>query len=763
MSNSFHAFLMDELHMLHARVVAEYDRVQGKTQNGDVQHVVDGIMVNQNHQPTKLQTALTQRDSLQSENDALRQTLVAMSLAASSKVPNQKPSNADDVEILDTALARRILPTGGQDKFASHREWVEEAWEAKHTLRRVRSNLLELRSNMSNQLSDVLKVQTPVEATWNAFIPEKFILDPSAKQRLFWDMFGICLILYDMIMLPFAVFGPNMPMTALIFSWLARVFWTCDIPASFLLGFYHGGVLILSPWRIAKRYITTWFLFDILLVSIEWAQLADPEEEGTDDTGGLESLGLARMGKTFRILRILRILRLLRLMKLPKLFMLIEERIQSESVSVVISITKLTVSILVVNHFIACLWYLLGVVHVGDDSWTVFFDARGTSVGNRYAMSLHWSLTQFTPSTMEVFPQNESERAFAVVVVVFAMIVFSSFISSITTAMNQLRNLNSENAKSLLIFQRYLRHHKISTPLVVRMRRHLERKLLRVKGSVEEKDVELINQLSLPLLMDLHLEIFRPALSEHPFFPLYEEENSMSMRKLCHCGISEFSVSAGDTIFACGEVASKMIFVKSGILKYFRGEDDSDSHFLKRNDWAAEACLWTKWRHLGNASSAVSSTLTSVDASKFLEIVACAGFLGRFNPACYARLFVEHLNSMDDDDLTDTSMMGFDYDKACRISMGTGDDDIRLPGSSAASESGVEEPPSPTSPWTPSALEGKRASSKGSLPSLRVSFETQDDNAHQATQDGVVSEVPSEPMEVSPGKGSRNGQLIVTL
>lgn len=54
-----------------------------------------------------------------------------------------------------------------------------------------------------------------------------------------------------------------------------------------------------------------------------------------------------------------------------------------------------------VNHFIACGWYAVGTIDFDQGSWT---DAlRSTpSLGYQYTTSLHWSLTQFTPASMEV-------------------------------------------------------------------------------------------------------------------------------------------------------------------------------------------------------------------------------------------------------------------------------------------------------------------------------------------------------------------------
>lgn len=423
MENSFHDFLRAELDALHAKVTAEHRRVVNKDialfdpdlPKVGVEHALTGVRTGSEEQGDCVATEGTK----QLKDDKL-------------------------AEKTNWSLMRQV----SGDLFVSHLCWGKES-RTVPTLARVRSNVSELRSNTSGQWKEVPLAVSGMEKMWNRLVSARMIQNPSSTSRLCWDVVGICLICYDVIMLPLAVFEPDNTVLFVFFTWLTRIFWTADMAASFLVGFYEGGVLVMRPWMIAKRYMASWFAFDIALVTIDWAQLG-LEEDDEDD--GLESLGLARMGKTVRVMRLLRILRLLRLMKLPKIFMLIEERIQSESVTVAISITRLTVSILIINHFIACLWYSIGLMHDQDYTWLVRYGAKDASFGTKYSMSLHWTLTQFTPSTMEVFPQNLTERVFALIVVVFAMITFSSFISSITTAMNQLRNMNSEQAKALLTF-----------------------------------------------------------------------------------------------------------------------------------------------------------------------------------------------------------------------------------------------------------------------------------------------------------------------
>ena len=62
-------------------------------------------------------------------------------------------------------------------------------------------------------------------------------------------------------------------------------------------------------------------------------------------------------------------------------------------------------------------------------------------------MSLHWSLTQFTPSTQNIAPQNAPERCFAIVVLLAGLMTLSSFVSGVTNAVQTLRKLTGGRCK----------------------------------------------------------------------------------------------------------------------------------------------------------------------------------------------------------------------------------------------------------------------------------------------------------------------------
>lgn len=615
--------------------------------------------------------------------------------------PTVEPPAGDrsDSQVMENGLDFGFVPTrttvserdrqGSQQsiEFALHNTWQCESLTICSNIRTRDARPPEKLKNSSMTLEGELlaRGQTKLDQMTGKCC-RRYLVHPNSKKRLVWDIFGLLLICYDIIVLPLQVFEMSQTLFFMAMETATILFWTMDLPSCFFVGYHTlGGSLIMNARDIAKRYMMTWFPLDLFLVSIDWIILiVDGEAEGKE-SASYESIGLARLGKTVRVMRLLRMLRLMRLAKIPKYFLQIEEHIRSEYAVVVIGILKLTACILVINHLIACLWYAIGTMDGQSDTWV---KAAGfgshVSVFFLYTTSLHWSLTQFTPASMEIFPQNVTERSFALVVLIFALITFSSFVSSITNAMTHLRNMNSEYAKQFVQLGRYLRFHKISTPLAVRVRRHLARTIMQRQQRLEESEVTLLKLLSEPLLMDLRLEVFRPLLEHHPFFQRYFERNAAAARKLCHTAIVEISLASGDLLFSPGETCDRMYFVKTGTLRYTLDHSlpqPGDWHELSEtdipvqaNEWICEACLWTPWRHCGYMHAFAGTMLVGLEAEKFFD-VARRTRTSAMSPARYGEHFVHFLSGMPVRHLTDLHSYGFDWadalERSCAASFDT--------------------------------------------------------------------------------------------
>ncbi|CAK0828465.1 unnamed protein product [Prorocentrum cordatum] len=281
-----------------------------------------------------------------------------------------------------------------------------------------------------------------------------------------------------------------------------------------------------------------------------------------------------------------------------------------------------------------------------NGSWIEFYLAErgiGDDLWLSYSTSLHWSLTQFTPASMEIFPRNVAERFFNVGIIVLALLVFSSFVSSITNAMNHIRNINATNTEQETRIRRYFRensiHHDLASRVwhFVRNNRKVNVRRLRLAHvtSLEGLPIRLKDE----LLQAQHL----PVMQRHPFFKLYLPTVGASMKKRCvQLAIQEADPLASggslEAIMVPGKVAKstglrnesyvvkKMVFCLFGSLEYNdpNGEviDDDPGCIVSPGEWACEAALWlqeaTLQGRLVAGSSGCDALLVDADAFRII-------------------------------------------------------------------------------------------------------------------------------------------------
>lgn len=488
-----------------------------------------------------------------------------------------------------------------------------------------------------------------------ARIADSLKINPTSLQRLLWLALGLQLIAYDLIVIPMSVFdiAPGLLMKTM--SYISAVYWTLDFGASFFVGFHVKGTLEARFRKTARRYASSWMCIDLLLVLVDWVSI------GVDNTLGTEAHGAsaARALRWLRWMRYLRTVRLMRVLKLPALLKQISFLGRSQHMSLILGIVKQLAGILMINHLIACVWYWLGANTSGG--WVSHdYLLHGDVWELRYLVSLHWSLTQFTPASMSVQPHNLLERAFAVAVLLFALVTFSSFVSAITNLMTHLRSLKSAEAKQFSKLERYLQDNKISLVLSLRVRRYLEHHLSEQKLRTEEKDIELLSFVSEPLMMELHYEVYSSVLSKHPFFLCYSGLNRAAMKRLCHTAIRTIHLSMDDTLFSDGDTAKAMFFVVDGNLEYLHRSGQQAVKLLA-GEWIAEMVLWTPWEHHGETRANTESSLVALDSTTFHKVIL-GSKAGQLEGSAYAIHAVNCLNEVVscNEELMDTNASNFD-------------------------------------------------------------------------------------------------------
>lgn len=468
------------------------------------------------------------------------------------------------------------------------------------------------------------------------------VMRPGNPLCIAWDLFTLAAMAHDVIIIPLHAFdlGDSAVLKAL--ELLTSFIWLSDLILSFFRGVADSeeGVIEMRLHRIAFFYLRSWFALDFVVVIVDVLLLF------MAGSSWVEVILLVRM------LRILRLARLAKIVKVTERMTIFEGQFSdilasTEKRAAVLSILKLLMMMVVVNHFAACGWYGIGLVNGGtpeDRHWTeVHFPDGDFSIGYRYGTAFHWALTQLTPASMEVTPTNSMERAYNILMIFGGMLMFSTIVSAMTQTQLHIQQISAAEKQQRQGVRRYIAANSVSIGLSSSIFLFLKRNKEGHKRILLERDVGAIGTLPEHMIMELRFEVFAPALTGHGLFALLGRKDLHSLQMICHNGVLEMCVLRSEDVFQNECQANHMYFVTSGSLAYFPGYEACYEELVARGRWVSEAILWIEWEHTGRLSGESRCTgLFQVNASQFLRFASqaeCSSDLRR-----YARHFALEAN-----------------------------------------------------------------------------------------------------------------------
>eukprot|EP00439_Symbiodinium_sp_Y106_P079284 s323_g17.t5 len=419
--------------------------------------------------------------------------------------------------------------------------------------------------------------------------------NPTSAKRMAWDAVGGIMILYTF--------------------WAGLFwYWTLNVVNSLTCGYLQNGVAVMSPKAIFLKYVTRTIFVDLLTLVPDWTvtilQLnASPGEDFQE-------------ARLLRALRAFRLTRLVRIVKLRWLMEVLRDYLDSEYASIMFEIAKMMALLLVINHVLACAWFGLALLgnEIGWRDWksshVLDYDQGDSWWLYDYLTSLHWSLCQFTPASMEVQPSNPMERGFATLTVLFALIVFSYIVGSITGSLTQLRMMSEAITRETLKLRRFLRRNAVPIGLSLRIRRFVEFELRRRQQPVSQQSVSCLNVLSDQLQTELGFALVQPTLATHPIFEtLMRSSGGADLLERASQGFEKKTLALDDWEFLACTPATHMRYLISGELRYAKqsgmlGEAEETDLLPGDSYWTAEAVLWVSdWDHVGELTASLESNL----------------------------------------------------------------------------------------------------------------------------------------------------------
>lgn len=447
------------------------------------------------------------------------------------------------------------------------------------------------------------------------------ILHPQSSVALSWQLASLMVIMWDLIMIPLQQFELGSVDKQLdVVGYITSAYWFCDLILNFFKGHeLDNGLIEMRLASIAKHYARSWLLPDLVIVGADFFIIAVSLEASSGSSSAVRSTRIMRTP------RLLRLVRLLRVHRIKKAFIVVANKISNMYVLLCARVFSGLLLLLLVNHFIACAWIALGQAEFEGRSWIKELPvAEELEISEIYISALHWSITQFMPATNDIAPNNGIERLFTVVVIMFAMGVFSSFISSITNAVNSLREVRNEQIRRETILRKFFSERNLSTDLFLTIQDFCQKADVST-DKIQEQQVELLRETPESIQIRLHAEMFMPALTSAKWLvdPARNLDNQL-LSCLCHFSMAERICQPQFEVFIPdGEVCSKVIVPLNSNLSYSLEGQNYDT--VPAWTWVCEYALWATWKHCGALVSHRTSRYIEVSVEEFCNQVSRSG------------------------------------------------------------------------------------------------------------------------------------------
>lgn len=472
---------------------------------------------------------------------------------------------------------------------------------------------------------------------------QRFIIHPDGNLARLVLILSCFALLYDLITVPYLLcFDITDTGWIRIVDLILTIFWTCDMVVSSSTGYHVQVVVEMRPARVICRYFRSWGILDLMIIASDWTRFVLALHDIDTSTGTILSAG-----RSFKFYRFLRIVRMFRIFKLFQLLLNHVDSFATEVSLVVGKLVGLVVLIFFINHYIACLWYAIGKYNEVDEiTWLTELRENQITKSYAYCVSIHWSLTQFTPATNNVSPVNLRERVFAFFVVMFALIIFSSFLGSLTSAISQLKAIHMERYSEEAKIRRFLYERRVSI-ICARNIWHCYRTYnMSASSTISFDDVAFFRTLPRKLRISLHQDLSIPTLSKHPAFYYLDKASNDLLLYICDAALREISTPSEHEVFCTGTICDAMLFLNYGSLKY-ESPLYAKIEDLQAPQFVSEVAVWCSWAHRGTLNTSSACSMISMDIKCFGSMVRLRA---EHNVFCalraYAKAFIDVTNEL---------------------------------------------------------------------------------------------------------------------
>ncbi|RLN63514.1 hypothetical protein BBJ28_00022808 [Nothophytophthora sp. Chile5] len=396
------------------------------------------------------------------------------------------------------------------------------------------------------------------------------LLDPRSNVKLTWDLLIMLIVLFSAVLVPVQIGFPEIQLdvAAQSTSLTTDVLFLLDVVQNFFVGYYagDGDNMVRDRKRIAKRYMTSWFLPDMLaMLPVDYFLVQESATNTSSGSGGsiLPSNASVMSLHLTRLTRLLRVAKLTRLIKLRHLAMKVEDAMDLDAI--VSRLTRLIGQVLLVTHVLSCFWHLIGFTTEDEgNTWIIDAGLQNEGVAVRYLYSFYWVVATICGVGYgDVHATNTGERIFSMVTAIVGASGFGLIIGNLTKILENWHREATTRARKLSIVQAFVRKKRLPQALKVRLMRYFRHYIAKTSAFDER---ELLCEFSLSLRGEILHEAYKHTFFLIPALKRLSAQFVLDMAMF----IKPLIVIKGDVLAREGVMGTEMFILNTGIIEIRR-------------------------------------------------------------------------------------------------------------------------------------------------------------------------------------------------
>jgi voltage-gated potassium channel len=406
---------------------------------------------------------------------------------------------------------------------------------------------------------------------------------PENKLRTSWDFFVLAVTVLGAIVIPLAIiFGFSSSRTADALLWIIPAVFIADILVQFNTGFFRLGKVVSRRTSIALRYLSSWFVLDLLAAL---------------PLGILIHGFVAEPGTALLLLSLNPLLKLIH--SGTTLYRIGGTRVNPA----ILRLVLLVFWILLVAHMVSCGWILISGNPDSLESVPL------------YIRAFYWTITTLTTIGYgDITPTGPEQTVFVIFIELLGAAMYGMIIGNIANLIANIDVAKTQYREKLDKINAFLNYRNIPHDLQRKINNYYNY-LWESRRGYEEAAV--IEDLPVALKSTVALQINREIIEKVPLFQTAGED---LIREIV-LNLTPVVFTPGDTIVTAGEVGYQMYFISQGSVDVLSADEQTVYATLTAGQFFGEIALLLSMPRTATIRAREYCDLYRLDKDNFDQVI----------------------------------------------------------------------------------------------------------------------------------------------